>query len=129
MEPPAILAVTHPYSDAPDAGIWIRGYSFEEVFAEKIRAFAERERPRDLYDVVSMYRQRGETCDVGRIRGILKKKCTFKQITFPTMGGLQNRPEQQELKAEWKNMLAHQMAELPDFEKFWHALQEVIWCG
>lgn len=42
----------HPYSDRPDQGIQIRCYSFEEVFAEKIRALSERERPRDLYDVI-----------------------------------------------------------------------------
>ena len=28
-----------------------RCYSYEEVFAEKVRALAERARPRDLYDV------------------------------------------------------------------------------
>lgn len=41
--------VHHPYSDGPGDGIHVRCYSFEELFAEKVRALAERERPRDLY--------------------------------------------------------------------------------
>lgn len=50
--------VHHPYSDRPADGIAVTTYSFEEVFAEKIRALAERLRPRDLYDVVHLYRRR-----------------------------------------------------------------------
>jgi predicted nucleotidyltransferase component of viral defense system len=46
---PAVREVHHPFSDLPEDGIQIRCYCFEEVFAEKIRALAERERPRDLY--------------------------------------------------------------------------------
>ena len=48
---PVARGVHHPYSDLPAIGIRIKSYCFEEVFAEKIRALAERERPRDLYDV------------------------------------------------------------------------------
>jgi predicted nucleotidyltransferase component of viral defense system len=50
--PPVIKAVDHPYSNLSYQGIQINAYAFEEVFAEKIRALTERERPRDLYDVV-----------------------------------------------------------------------------
>jgi predicted nucleotidyltransferase component of viral defense system len=55
---PAIRYVHHPYSDCPDNGIQSKCYCFEEVFAEKIRALAERERPRDLYDAVTSATQR-----------------------------------------------------------------------
>jgi predicted nucleotidyltransferase component of viral defense system len=48
--------VFHPYSDRPDDGIWINCYAYEEAFAEKVRALGERTRPRDLYDVVNLYR-------------------------------------------------------------------------
>ncbi len=126
VEMPVKLGVDHPYSDAPAGGIQIHGYSFEEVFAEKIRALAERERPRDLYDVVCLYRQCNQICDLDRIRQILEKKCAFKKIAFPTMAGLKDRPEQRELAAEWENMLAHQMAALPDFENFWDSLETVM---
>lgn len=126
VEPPVRLEVAHPYSDLPPGGISILGYSFEEVFAEKIRALAERERPRDLYDVVCLYRQCSDSCDLNRIREILMQKCRFKNIAFPTMDGLKNRPEQQELEAEWENMLGHQMGDLPEFKKFWQDLEQVM---
>lgn len=43
--PPQKRVVHHPYSDCPNDGIHVLSYSFEEVFAEKLRAMAERERP------------------------------------------------------------------------------------
>jgi len=39
--------VEHPYSDEPERGIYAKCYAFEEVVAEKIRALAQRIRPRD----------------------------------------------------------------------------------
>lgn len=54
---PVLAAVDHPYSDAPPDGIRVRSYSFTEVFAEKIRALGDRGSPRDLYDVINLFRQ------------------------------------------------------------------------
>ncbi|MDZ7667399.1 MAG: nucleotidyl transferase AbiEii/AbiGii toxin family protein [Desulfotignum sp.] len=124
--PPVIKAVDHPYSDLPDQGIQINAYAFEEVFAEKIRALAERERPRDLYDVVCLYQQYGKDVDPDCIARVLRKKCVFKGIDFPTMENLKNRIEHQELEAEWGNMLAHQMAKLPEFDYFWKEIETVM---
>ena len=53
---PVRREVFHPYSDRPEDGLWINAYSYEEAFGEKIRALGERTRPRDLYDVVNLYR-------------------------------------------------------------------------
>ncbi len=50
--------VHHPYSDNPSEGIHANCYAFEEVVAEKVRALAQRIRPRDLYDVVHFFRNR-----------------------------------------------------------------------
>jgi len=50
--------VRHPYSDEPEQDIQANCYAFEEVVAEKIRALAQRIRPRDLYDVVHFFRNR-----------------------------------------------------------------------
>lgn len=118
--------VHHPYSDSPSEGIRIKSYCFEEVFAEKIRAMAERERPRDLYDVVHLYRHDELDPDRSLILSTLEKKCAFKQIPVPTMDTFRNRPERDELESEWENMLAHQLQELPPFNQFWQALPEVI---
>jgi len=121
-----IRGVHHPYSDAPGDGIRIKSYCFEEVFAEKIRALAERERPRDLYDVVHLYRHDELDPDQSLILSTLEKKCAFKQIPVPTMDTFKNRPERDELESEWENMLAHQLPALPPFIQFWRALPEAI---
>jgi predicted nucleotidyltransferase component of viral defense system len=100
---PAVREVHHPFSDLPENGIKIRCYCFEEVFAEKIRALAERERPRDLYDVVHLYRHDELKPDQPLIWETLKKKCKFKEMPVPTMETFRNRPERAELESEWKN--------------------------
>lgn len=123
---PAIRDVHHPYSDYPDNGIQSKCYCFEELFAEKIRALAERERPRDLYDVVHLYRHDELTSNQNIILNTLEKKCAFKEISVPTMETFRNRPEREELEAEWENMLAHQLPALPPFEHFWVELPEVM---
>ncbi len=123
---PEVRNVYHPYSDGPDDSIQTLCYCFEEVFAEKLRALAERERPRDLYDVVQMSRHEKLRARQKIIFNTLSKKCEFKNIPVPTMDTLMNRPEREELEAEWKNMLAHQMSSLPDFELFWTEISEVM---
>jgi len=123
---PAIRDVHHPYSDCPDDGIQSKCYCFEEVFAEKTRALAERERPRDLYDVVHLYRHDELTSNQTIILSTLEKKCEFKDIPVPTMETFRNRPEREELEADWANMLAHQLPALPPFEQFWAELPEVM---
>lgn len=123
---PVVRGVHHPYSDLPAGGIRIKSYCFEEVFAEKIRALAERERPRDLYDVVHLYRHDELYPSRSLILSTLEKKCAFKQIPVPTMDTFRNRPERDELESEWENMLAHQLPALPPFIQFWQVLPEVI---
>jgi len=123
---PEIKDVHHPYSDCPDDGIQIKSYCFEEVFAEKIRALAERERPRDLYDVVHLYRHEKLRASQKIVLSTLEKKCEFKKMMVPTMNTLRNRPEREELEAEWENMLAHQISSLPAFEYFWTRISQVM---
>ncbi|MCF8069204.1 MAG: nucleotidyl transferase AbiEii/AbiGii toxin family protein [Desulfobacterales bacterium] len=123
---PVVRGVHHPYSDCPVEGIQIKSYCFEEVFAEKIRALAERERPRDLYDVVHLYRHDELTASQNTILSTLQKKCAFKNISVPTMETFRNRPEREEIEVEWENMLAHQLPALPSFKQFWTELPEVM---
>ena len=122
---PLLREVHHPYSDKPEGGIHILCYRFEEVFAEKIRALAERERPRDLYDVVHLY-QHDQRPNFSVVMATLEKKCSFKGIAIPTLATLEDRPERAELESEWKNMLAHQLPTLPPFDKFWQEIPAII---
>ncbi|MEW6715460.1 MAG: nucleotidyl transferase AbiEii/AbiGii toxin family protein, partial [Nitrospirota bacterium] len=123
---PVDREVFHPYSDTPEGGIHVPCYCFEEVFAEKIRALGERLRPRDLYDVVHLYRHDSTRRDRELILSTLESKCAFKGISVPTMERLENKPERAELETEWENMLAHQVPVLPPFEQFWQELPEVF---
>lgn len=123
---PVRREVYHPYSDRTAEGFSALCYSFEEVFAEKLRALAERERPRDLYDVIHLYRHSEVRPDRGLLRSTLEKKCAFKGIAVPTVASLENRPERAELESEWANMLGHQLPQLPPFEQFWLEIPEVL---
>jgi predicted nucleotidyltransferase component of viral defense system len=118
-------SVHHPYSDQPEGGIHVLAYCFEEVFAEKLRALTERQRPRDLYDVVHLHRH--ETgADRIAVREVLKAKCEFKGIAVPTFETIRSSPQHPELRADWQQMLAHQLPELPPFDSFWNELPSVF---
>jgi predicted nucleotidyltransferase component of viral defense system len=119
---PVERPVGHPYSDVPDGGIIARCYAYEELLAEKVRALAERTRPRDLYDVINLFRYGEFRPAVSAVVHVLKRKCAFKGIPFPTLAGLAGTV--QELTADWRAMLSLQLPALPPFESFWNALPE-----
>ena len=118
--------VHHPYSDRPDEGIVALCYSFEEVFTEKTRTLAERLRPRDLYDVIHLYRHDSRRLSRELVLYTLEKKCAFKKIALPKMDFLETKPERAELETEWENMLGHQVPVLPPFEQFWQELPQIF---
>ena len=123
---PARREVHHPYSDKPESGIFAQCYCFEEVFAEKVRALAERERPRDLYDVVHLYRHDEIRSDRALVMSTLQEKCNFKGIPVPTRETLLTQTAREKLLAEWEDMLAHQLPALPSFDQFWTELPMVL---
>lgn len=57
VRPPVMRPISHDYPDVLPAPAQVRCYGFEEVFAEKLRAMGERCRPRDLYDIVNLFRR------------------------------------------------------------------------
>ncbi|MBI4334102.1 MAG: nucleotidyl transferase AbiEii/AbiGii toxin family protein [Chloroflexi bacterium] len=58
VRPTVLSPVSHPYPDALPPPATVRCYSFEELFAEKLRAIGERSRPRDSTT--------SSTCSAGR---------------------------------------------------------------
>src|SRR5581483_6087351 len=78
--PPTRVPIFHAYSDAPDNGIEVLAYAYEEAFGEKVRALAERTRPRDLYDVVNLYRNADARPSPAVLLDVLRQKCEFKGI-------------------------------------------------
>lgn len=120
--PPAQRPVSHPYSDMPDDGMEARCYGYEEVFGEKVRALGERARPRDLYDVINLFRHEQFTATPAVIRDVLQQKCAHKGIQVPTLQSLDRFKD--ELAGDWAQMLAHQLPQLPPLDSFWSALPE-----
>jgi predicted nucleotidyltransferase component of viral defense system len=119
---PVELDVHHPYSDNPVNGIKAKCYAFEEVIAEKIRALAQRARPRDLYDVIHLFRNRALITNHQLLYSVLSQKCKFKELAVPTFSSIENHQKIDELRSEWHNMLAHQLSLLPDLDTFWSEL-------
>jgi predicted nucleotidyltransferase component of viral defense system len=116
--------VFHPYSDKPEGGIWANCYAYEEAFGEKLRALGERTRPRDLYDVVNLYRHTDSRPTATVLLDVLRQKCEYKTIAIPTFASLV--PHRQTLDSTWSDMLSHQLPVLPPLNDFWNALPEIF---
>jgi len=121
---PVVAGVHHPYSDAEEAEFKITAYDFEEVFAEKIRALYERLRPRDLYDVIHLYRHPELQPDKTILLNTLYDKCKYKELDPPTFEIISQMLGRAELESDWEGMLAHQLPQLPPFIQFWDELEE-----
>ncbi len=120
--PPIRTRIFHPFSDELDEGIVVQCYAYEEVFAEKVRALGERTRPRDLYDVINLYRNEGIRPAANVLLDVLRSKCEFKGIDVPTLDMLD--PYRPELEGSWESMLEHQVPALLPVQHFWNQLEE-----
>ena len=120
--PPIHTRIFHPFSDDPANGIVVQCYAYEEVFAEKVRALGERTRPRDLYDVINLYRNEGIRPAARVLLDVLRSKCEFKGIDVPTLDMLE--PYRPELEGSWESMLQHQLPALLPVQYFWDQLEE-----
>lgn len=123
---PIRRAIAHPYSDSfPTAGEPLC-YSLPEIFGEKLRALAERCLPRDLYDVVNIFRRPDARGVAEVVYEVLREKCRFKEIETPTLESIHASPRHAELDSEWENMLRHQLPELPPIESYLDGLRELF---
>lgn len=123
---PVIKKVAHPYSDMLEEGKKILAYSYEELFAEKLRALVQRLRPRDLYDVIHLFRQKNSHLNVALLKQTLQKKCDLQSAPFPKIELIENHDNRKLLESEWATQLRHQMSELPSFKSFLSELAEVL---
>lgn len=118
---PSQQEVFHDYTDAPQGGIYIDSYTYPEVFAEKVRALGERGRPRDLYDVINLFRN--DHLPVSAVvQDVLTQKCNYKGIDVPVLEDMD--AYQDDMLRNWEPMLAHQLPSLPPLEIYWDALPE-----
>jgi hypothetical protein len=108
----------HAYLDG------LLAYDYVEAFAEKFRALAERTRPRDLYDVVNLYRNTDARPEQQQFVQVLREKCAFKGIELPRLADIQ--PHRADVEAGWVHMLNHQLPALLPVNSFWDALGEIF---
>ncbi len=127
--PPEKRSIYHPYTDKPKNAPLALCYPYEEIFAEKLRAFTERMRPRDLYDIVHLYQERLRLpikANKELLLKILEEKCNFKNVPVPTWETTHNHPGLSSLPSQWENMLAHQVSHLDSYEKFLETLPDLF---
>ena len=120
---PVERAIAHPYSDRSETDMSAQAYPLPELLGEKIRALGERARPRDLYDVISLFRREDLRPDAAAIHHVLREKCEFKGIQVPSPASLQ--PFREEIESDWEVMLGQQLPAVPPIESFWSAIPEL----
>ncbi|WPV65416.1 nucleotidyl transferase AbiEii/AbiGii toxin family protein [Chitinophaga sp. LS1] len=98
-------------------------YSLEEVLVEKMRSVMQRMAARDFYDI--WYLLEVEKMEAGHYLNEFSQKCKSKNLKtadFPAK--LQERLPQ--YKGRWKNSLAEQIKDLPDFEQVEREVQRPL---
>ena len=126
VRPTVLRAIDHQYPDALPPPATVRCYGFEEVFAEKLRAMGQRSRPRDLYDIVNLFRRGDFLPHWELVNSVYREKCHSKGLEAYDFGSLEDSPYRVELESEWSNMLAHQLPALPPFQEFWDQLPRIF---
>lgn len=122
VRPPVLRDIAHPYPDSLSPVQQVRCYSFEEVFGEKLRAMGQRGRPRDLYDIITLFWRDDLAMHPTVIREVLIEKCQVKDIPVPSLDSIRVATTVGELESEWESMLGHQLPVLPPFQQFWDEL-------
>lgn len=126
VQPTVLQRISHSYPEELPPTVTVRCYGFEELFAEKLRAMGERCRPRDLYDIINLYRRPEFRSHAQLIRTVYSEKCKSKGVELFTFESIDSSPNRSELETEWANMLGHQLPVLPPFENFWNELPHLF---
>jgi predicted nucleotidyltransferase component of viral defense system len=122
VRPPVLRPISHPYSDEMPSENNVYCYNLEEIFAEKIRAMMERSRPRDLYDIIYLYRRSDLHAEPHLIRLVLEDKCAVKGLQVPDVDYFLNPSFRSDIVSSWSDMLGHQLGYLPSHEDFFAEL-------
>ncbi len=126
IKKPIKSKVYHAYSDLDPYLFSIHSYSYAEIFAEKLRAIAERSLPRDLYDVVEIYRRVNLRPSHSEVLEILIKKCAFKNINPPDKTLMKDTDKIIEIQSAWNSMLKHQLKDLPSMDIYVTVFDELM---
>ncbi len=125
---PAVKSkISHLYGEQGNFSYHISTYSYEELFAEKIRALLERARPRDLYDVIHLFERKDQhRLDLGILKEIIKAKLAFRKLSFITNKTNLAETQENDLIQDWENMLAHQIGHLEHIQTYLNKLEKIL---
>jgi uncharacterized protein len=107
------------YADLPSENFSLNCYSLEEVIIEKLVALIGRTQPRDVYDL--WYLLEEEQVELEFLKPAFEQKAKHKGHQPSTFIATWNRKTKL-FQTQWKQYLAHQIAELPNIESVWRAL-------
>ena len=110
---PVLKKISCGYSDIRNISAKLSVYTLEAITADKICTIlsATRAEPRDLYDLWSLLKS--GRLDLNKVRSNVKTKLGYApswQTIFPSLRNIL-------YKERWSHRLAHQIANIPDFEK------------
>jgi len=127
IDKPDLRDLHHSFSDKFNPTPQILCYSINEILAEKSRALFERNgRARDVYDVVNMSRNFRKEIDSERTKDIANAKFKFKKLPIPTVKLIMDAIDENMLRANWEQQLAHQVSRLPTIETFFDDLKDAL---
>ncbi len=127
VTPPKPTPILHHYTDSEDFdNLKALSYCLDELFAEKMRAFIERTRPRDLFDIISIFSHDELVLNKGNVQSIFIKKCQHKGIKNIKTELLNTELKKNELFSDWEYMLSHQIANLPPCENYWSKIPSLF---
>jgi len=86
----------------------------------------QRGRPRDLYDIVNLFRRSDLRQHATLVREVLVEKCRTKSVEVPTFASVAAALHRAELESEWANMLGHQLPALPPLKQFLDELPDLF---
>ena len=130
VSPTVWRPVSHEYPDDLPEQALVRCYSLEEIFAEKVRALGDRCLPRDLYDVVNLFRRRDQMIHSNRVAELYVEKCRNKGLPVFTLTDLEGQDLRAEMEVDWVRMLGNQLPDLPPLAEYWDELSLVFeWLG
>jgi predicted nucleotidyltransferase component of viral defense system len=113
LDQPVESRVRSPYSDYP-AYAYLPTYSKEEILTEKLCALVGRREPRDLYDAYWLL-EFGEV-DISFQADRFRRKCVHKKYE-PAKLPRVLRDHRATFQKLWQARLAHQVVDLPDFDR------------
>ena len=113
-----VLQIINTYSDLKEE-YSIFCYSLGEVIAEKMRSIMQRTAPRDIYDLWYLFEVEGH--DIEDHVFAFQEKARYKEYAPNELTKVMEQKEKIFAK-NWKDHLANQMTEIPDFNDVWREL-------